>query len=90
MIITSIPVGTRVKIWDGSGDKFLGFGVFEGIESRREIVSIHSSLEPSMETVDIPRLRLDNGQLLFGYECFWEIVSAEEEAYLVPRKTWWY
>jgi hypothetical protein len=67
--MTKLPVGTRVAAIRNTLDKtvFLyGYGVYDG----NHPVEIMEGL-----VIDNPRITLDNGQIVWGAECWW---GAEE------------
>lgn len=80
----TIKVGQRVKVFDGSGVKDLGYGIFEGYSTvyvkpiRGGILnSGEQPMEGYFPVPNNPRIRLDNGQVVYGCQVWW--VPVEEE-----------
>ena len=54
---------------DGSVD-FLGYGVYEGDFIPTEAVGFMAEIATKLEHTN-PRIRLDDGQVVYGCECWW-------------------
>ena len=59
-------VGLRVKVFSADKSGYLGLGTIIGFEK----VQIGGNI------LSVPVIRLDNGKVLRGYECWW--ISKEE------------
>ena len=59
------PVGTKVKVHSADMKEFLGGG---------EIVAQETHFGVS----EVPRIQLDSGGIVMGFECWWEPVDVEE------------
>jgi hypothetical protein len=66
-------VGERVGAILGSGDKtvqFLGYGVYEGDFIPVEAVGGMADVLREVK-IENPRIKLDNGSVVYGCECWW-------------------
>ena len=60
------PVGTKVKVHSADMKENLGEG---------EIVAQETHLGVS----DVPRIKLDSGEIIMGFQCWWEPIEEDKE-----------
>jgi hypothetical protein len=68
-------IGSRVgaiACADKKEIQFLGFGVYEGDFVPTEAGGFFGELCQASERVN-PRIRLDNGKVVYGCECYWSL-----------------
>lgn len=57
----AMKVGLRVKVFSGAEREYLGLGTIVGVEK----------IQVGRDIVSIPVIKLDSGEVLRGYECWW-------------------
>ena len=66
-------VGLRVKVFSADRKEYLGLGTIIGFEK----------VQFGLDISSVPVIRLDDGRVLRGYECWW---ISKEEADMIEKE----
>lgn len=87
---SDVPIGTRVRVKDGAGEKFIGEGTYVGRVTvyvvrtpdgrllSNKIAETPPSAVPEESIFRIPRnpkIQLDNGEIVYGCQVWWEPIG---------------
>lgn len=81
---TMPPVGTRVRVHDLDLEP-LGEGTFKGEVSVESTLSPETLADPRSELIQelidngvmTVQIELDNGEIIYGFQCWWQVVGDE-------------
>jgi hypothetical protein len=82
---TMPPVGTRVRVHDLNLEP-LGDGTFKGEVSFESTLSPETLADPRSELIKLMiesgvttvRIELDNGETIYGFQCWWRSLEDQE------------